>query len=244
VASGNTIKPFASTYITDTNFQFEATAQATITVSDNGTATDADGILSGPGLSKTGTGTYAVTNASFLQGLVFTPTAVAPGASRTTNFNLIVTDLKAGLSDSNDRNSVLVEGPSQNYQPLIAGTWGPQTLASGATDTPLSGVTISDTNPNANVNAKLSVSGGTLSGSSLIDNGNGTYSTAARSPQVLTQELQSVVFTPAPLASGQASQNFDIRMDISDGIGSATDTQTVINEVQASAVTPCPRPRP
>jgi hypothetical protein len=59
---GNTIRPFATTNITDTNFAYSAKDVATIKITDAGVLTDADGLLTGPGISKPpGTiGTYTL----------------------------------------------------------------------------------------------------------------------------------------------------------------------------------------
>ncbi len=74
-----TLMPFATTAVTDSG---SGTVSATITLSSNGVLTDADGVLSGTGLSKTAgqSGTYtltATTPASLtaeLDALKFTPT--------------------------------------------------------------------------------------------------------------------------------------------------------------------------
>ena len=119
-ASGNTIRPFATTTIADTNFAYSAKDTATIKLTDGGVLTDADGLLTGPGLSKTpGTvGTYTLSNADYaytigyqLQNLVFTPSAVAAGLTRTTAFELDVTDAKANLTTTDTKTSVLQFGP-------------------------------------------------------------------------------------------------------------------------------------
>jgi Glycosyl hydrolases family 16/Domain of unknown function (DUF4214) len=77
-----------------------AATGAGITLSSGGAATDADGILSGPGLTKTGIGMYSlaatgpISLGAELRALAFISTAhqVAPGHSVATSFDLTVTD--------------------------------------------------------------------------------------------------------------------------------------------------------
>ena len=80
-----TITPFSGVTISDPDF--DASETVTITLTAGGLPSDANGTLSGAGLTKTGTGTYTLTAGApaavtaALQALVFTPTAheVAPG---------------------------------------------------------------------------------------------------------------------------------------------------------------------
>jgi hypothetical protein len=252
---GSTIRPFAPASIHDSNFGYNTTLTSTITVTDGGTPTDADGLLTGTGLSKTGVGTYTLTGSPYsysassaLESLLFTPTAVAAGATRTTSFQVAVNDAGANLASQTDNTtSVLVYGNDPMSKPLIAGTWGPQTVASGATIDPFSGATVSDLNSAATESATLTVSGGgSLSGSGLTDNGNGTYTIAKASPQSVTSTLNALVYTPPALASGQTTNNADIRLDVTDGTATATDTNTSITETATSPgpVTGDPGPVP
>ena len=130
VASGATLRPFASVRLVDINLTYTARDAGTITLTDAaGNPTDADGLLTGPGLGKTGIGTYALAAASYydlqnnLQGLVFTPAAVAAGGTRTTTFSLHVSDIATTLATDDNATSVLVIGPApMPTPPLIAGT--------------------------------------------------------------------------------------------------------------------------
>lgn len=104
---------FASTKVTgpDTG----ASTGATITLTADGTAIDANGVLSGSGLTHTGVGTYtlAATNPATLTGeldaLSFTPTAhqVASGSIVTTVFTLLATE---GSASSSATSSVSAQG--------------------------------------------------------------------------------------------------------------------------------------
>jgi len=196
VASGATLRPFASVRLADYNLTYNARDAGTITLTDaSGNATDADALLTGPGLGKTGIGTYALAAASYydlqnnLQGLVFTPAAVAAGSTRTTTFGLHVTNVASTLATDDNTTSVLVIGPAPK-PPLIAGTSADQTVAPGNAISPFNGVTVSDTNVNPQDSATLTVSGGgTLSGAGLVAGSAGVYTIAATSPGALTAIL-------------------------------------------------------
>ena len=100
------IAVFTGVTVTDAG---SATASATIELDGtNGLATDADGVLSGAGLTKTGTGTYslaAVSPASLtseLQALSFTPTLgqVVVGNTVSTRVALAINDSDGSVSTS------------------------------------------------------------------------------------------------------------------------------------------------
>ncbi len=98
------IKPFAGVTITD----LDPADSATIVLSSNGDITDADGTLSGTGLTKTGTGTYSLVSVTpallttQLQTISFTPTKgqVANGGSVATGIALAVNDTDGSASAS------------------------------------------------------------------------------------------------------------------------------------------------
>jgi Glycosyl hydrolases family 16 len=91
------VAPFGA--ITVGDFDNSTAIRVDITLTSGGAATDSDGILSGPGLTKTGIGMYSLTATSptslgaELRALAFTATAhqVAPGRGVATSFNLTVT---------------------------------------------------------------------------------------------------------------------------------------------------------
>jgi len=241
-ASGSTIRPFGAVQVNDDNYNtyyYNYSAPKTtafITVTDAGIPTDADGLLSGIGLGKTGVGTYTITEAanytvqSYLSGLVFTSTAVLPGGTRSTAFELNVKDTGTALSTDDKTTSVLVIGPGAG-PPLIAGTSGDQTVTSDKSISPFSGVTISDTNANPLDSATLTVSGGgTLSGDGLIAGAPGVYTVSATSPTNLTSVLDKISLIP-PALNNQPSATLKITLSVADGTQTATDTKTMIKEV-------------
>ena len=101
-----TLAPFAGVMVTDPDAT--TTTSATIVLSHDGAATDADGVLAGSGLTRTGVGTYAVAFTSpanltaELRALTFTPTArqVNPGNNVVTLFDLAVNDSDGSTSKS------------------------------------------------------------------------------------------------------------------------------------------------
>jgi hypothetical protein len=245
---GNSIRPFATTNISDTNFAYSAKDTATIKITDGGAPTDADGLLTGPGLSKTpGTaGTYTLSNLNYaymigseLQNLVFTPTQVAAGQTRTTAFELDVNDPKANLTTTDTNTSVLQFGPAAT--PIIAGTLAGQTVAVGNVIKPFASVTVSDGNavPNDLVTISLlnaagaaSDANGTLSGTGLTETaaGSGVYVLSAASPAAITAQLDALTFTPAALASGQTSVTTKFKLDVSDAGQTTSDSTTAVTE--------------
>ncbi len=107
--SGNdatVLVPFGNVTVTDADTA--TTTSATITLSFNGAATDADGVLSGAGLTKTATGTYSLAFTSpanltaELKALKFTPTAhqVGVGSTVATAFDLSINDTDGSTSAS------------------------------------------------------------------------------------------------------------------------------------------------
>jgi hypothetical protein len=83
-------------------YSYNAKDSATITITDGGKATDADGLLTGPGLSKTGVGTYSLgpdyvyNIQNELHELSFQTVALA--AEQHPEFELDVTDTTSNLT--------------------------------------------------------------------------------------------------------------------------------------------------
>lgn len=238
VASGTALRPFASARIADDTQGYDARTTGMITLTDDtGTPSDAGGALAGPGLTKTGVGTYTLASGSSyamqnnLQSLLFTPTAVAGGGTRTTGFDLSVSDAASTLTVDAKGATVQVSGPStMPTAPFIAGTSG-RTVAVGNGLSPFNGVTVSDSNAKPLVSATLTVSGGgTLSGTGLVASGDGVYTLPAAAPAALTASLQKLTFTAAAL-DGRDSATSTIKLDIADGAQVASDSQTAITAV-------------
>ena len=140
--------PFASVGVTDPDFG--ALESTTITLIDaQGAATDADGALTGAGLTETAVGTYTLAAASpaaltsELEGLQFTPTInqAAPGQSVTIGFNLAVTD-DQGATTLDSTTSLTVTAAAGG---VIQGTVGDDYLVGTAGNDIFDGLGGSDT---------------------------------------------------------------------------------------------------
>jgi len=242
VSSGTALRPFAAASVADNNPDFNAQAAGTITVTDEaGAPSDAGGVLAGPGLTKTGIGTYALSSGSAfafqsnLQSLVFTSAALPGGETRTTKFNLNVTDTATKLASS-DTASVQVVGPAAApVPPLVAGLPPDQKVIPGNAISPFRSVTVSDSNPNPKVSATLTLSGGgTLSGAGLIAGSAGSYTVATTSPAALTATLGKLSFA-TPALGDRSSAASTIKLDIADGAQVASGFQTTITAAPAAS---------
>ena len=251
-ASTSTIRPFATTKLQDADFNFSGTDTATITVIDDSTGqpTDADGLLTGPGLSKTGVGTYSIPNpdlwfniASELQGLVFTPTVLGTGVTKTVNFDLAATDTKAKLTNKDSTTSVEVSGPAQTpVAPMIAGTAAGQTVAPGNVIDPFSAVTVSDANVSPSPMDTVSITvadatgtatdgNGTLTGAGLTEASPGVYTLAAATPATITTKLDNLTFHPTGTGSPPTTTSFKLQAtNVGDAMTTTDTTTTVIDQ--------------
>lgn len=243
-----TATPFSAVTIADSNGQQDS---ATITLTAGGAATDADGLLSGTGLTHTGAGLYTLASATpaslttALEGLVFTPTAhqVAPGSTMTTNFALAVADTGGG-SAADSTTSVVATAATDT--PTITGTAAGQTTTDLGAVQPFSGVTIAD--PDFGVTPTVTItlrSGGSatdadgaLSGTGLSKTGVGTY-TLTDTPATLTSELRALSFAPThdQVAAGQS---VDTEFDVLAAVGafSASDSSTTVNATDVACFCP------
>ena len=175
-----TDQPFAGVTITDANSSPEAET-LTITLTNDGVATDADGTLSGTGLSQTGTGTYTLVASSAGRGdrgtgsLVFTPTAHTrwrPADTVTTAFTIQATDTAGGTS-SNSTTTVGVT--AINDPPVITAAPSPTVIGGAAFVVLDSGLTVTDPSSSTLDSATVSIGAGFASGDmlSFINTGNG-----------------------------------------------------------------------
>jgi RTX calcium-binding nonapeptide repeat (4 copies) len=225
-----TDQPFSAATITDPNGNQSETL--TFTLSNGGTATDADGMLSGTGLTQSGTGTYtlsapnAATATSELEALVFTPTPhqVIPGNSVTTGFKLAVTD---GVGQSASDSTTTVLAIAVNDLPTISGTVTGQTVNDDATTQPFATTTISDPDFGATETVTITLTAGgvasdangMLSGAGLTRTGVGTYTLATGTPAEVTAELQALMFTPTPHeVTPGSSVTTGMTISVTDGI--------------------------
>jgi hypothetical protein len=185
------LNPFSATAVTDPDTG--AATSASITLTSGGVATDADGLLSGTGLTKTGTGTYtlaATTPGSLsteLQALSFAPTAHqgAPGSSVTTSFGLIVAEGTATTSAS-----TTLTATAQNTAPTITGLSAIESGTDAASLNPFSATTVTDPDTGAATSASITLTSGgvatdadgIVSGTGLTKTGAGTYTLGATTP--------------------------------------------------------------
>ena len=239
VSDNATVQPFSNVVISDAAGESES---ATLTVKAGGTASDADGLLSGAGLTKTGTGTYTLAAASpaglqsALRALVFTPTAhqVAPGSTVTTGFTIAVSDAGGGAA-TNSATTVVATASAD--APTITGTVAGQTTTDQVAVQPFSGVTIGEVDFGAMPTVSITIrdggvatdADGVLSGTGLTKTGVGTYALAAATPATLTSEIDALTFTPARdvVPVGQVvTDEFDIL--VSSGGLMTSDTRTTV----------------
>ena len=144
VASGGQLDPFASVQVSDGNYGSIPALDETITITDSGVATDADGLLTGNGLSKTGTGTYVLSgyNSYRLSSLVFSTTQGS--GTRTAVLSLAATDSSTGYTSTDSGTTVQIIGQTTtggggNPPHLIILPAGDQTYSAVSSDTVLAG---------------------------------------------------------------------------------------------------------
>jgi plastocyanin len=235
------LSPLATISITDPDLG--ATEAVTLTLTSGGIATDANGTLSGAGLSKTGVGTYTLaagspgTVSAELAALSFTPTAhqVVPGQSVTTGLTLAVSN-DSGAAVTNTSTQIIAT--AVNDAPVIGGTRSGQATSDEARLAPLTAVSITDPDFGASEAVTLTLTSGgvatdangTLSGAGLTKTGVGTYIVAAGSPSAVTAELAALVFTPTAheVAPGQSVATGITVAVSNDGGAAVTDSTTSI----------------
>ena len=208
VSDITTVTPFAEVTISDPDVGPSETV--TITLTAGGTPSDANGVLSGAGLTETGanTGIYTLATgtpdavSAALRALVFTPAAheVAPGSTVTTGLTLSVDDGLAG-SPVTDTTTTVIATAVGNAPSIIlpAATTG---VPNQVQSTPFAGVVIADTSIRHPTTVTVTLSdpaGGALSnlGGGSYDNGTGVYTIVGTAVEV-TAALEALVFTPAP----------------------------------------------
>ena len=125
--------------------------------------------------------------------------------------------------------------------PTISGTVAAQPTTSEALVHPFSAVTITDPNSGATDTLTITLSGadGTLSGTGLINDGDGVYTLAAAAPATINTELNALAFTPTAGAPGTGSTTAFALSDLSSAYATPTvnTTTTVIDTDPAAAPT-------
>ena len=149
VAAGQGISPFMGVSVNDdlgVVFFGPINVDTTIVITDNGVATDADGTLSGPYLTKTGIGTYQLDKTiayvipSELSNLTFTSSPLSANTTRTDVFTLTVADdnpgqfVSSGLTSTAVGRTVTTYGPeTSDVTPVTIGS-GPDALVLSISD--------------------------------------------------------------------------------------------------------------
>ena len=216
----------------------------------------ANGVLSGPGLfsQNPGSGIYQLSGTPYaittdLRQLVFTPTVgeTAIGATVKTTFTLTDTALPGG-SASDATTSVVAT--AVHATPTVTGT-GEIFANDHATLSPFAGVVVGDTDVGATDSAiivdKSGGADGRLTGGGLtpVNGFAGEYMLAATTPDQLTAELQSLVFTPT---AGQvdvgASVATDLQLNVFDAASNLEGTGSEALNVTAIAAPPTITPGP
>ena len=241
-----TINPFGSATVSDATTN--AADSATITLDVNNAPSDANGALSGAGLTETSPGVYTLAATSpaaltaELQSLVFTP--VAGTAATSTSIALDVAN-QAGLqatatTNLSDTPATAPSNPGTTAAPMIAGIASGESTTGSATINPFGSATVSDATTNAadsatitlDVNNAPSDANGALSGAGLTETSPGVYTLAATSPAALTAELQSLVFTPV---AGAAATSTSIALDVANQAGLQATATTNLSDTPATA---------
>ena len=231
VADNGTIRPFASVLVLQPGSS--PTETATITLSAAGVASDADGLLAGTGLTRTGVGTYVLAAGSpmavtaALRALVFTPTAnqVTPGASVTTGFSLSVSD---GAQASLDT-VTSVQAVSINDTPTISGTLAHQMTSDTVPIYPFAAVAIGDADVGQTETATVSFAAadGTVSdGTGTVEAGR--YAVSGTTSQVQAA-LRGLAFAPTiGLAPPGLTVTTGFNLAVNDGFTTAVDSTTSV----------------
>ncbi len=229
-----TVAPLSGTTVSDADHN--ASESATLTLTDaSGMASDANGVLSGAGVTKTGTGTYLVSGSpanvtTVLDAATFTPTPheAAPGTSVTTTVTLAVTSDGSAPVTSTTVLSVL----QSETPPTLTDPGAHAIVSTGGTVSPFGLVSVTDPDYGATEQARIVVTGGgTLSGAGLSGGTNGTY-TASGSPAAVTATLRGLSFTP-PAAPGSAT----LSLSVADAYGgTASDTPITVTSSNSAPV--------
>jgi plastocyanin len=200
-----TRKLFITTTITDPS----GNVSVVIKLTSGGVASDADGLLTGTGLTKTGVGTYNLSSTTpaaittELKNLVFTPTAhqVAVGSTVTTGISVAATDTSTSATTTTTGNVVVT---AVNTAPTVQGLNSDNIDDESGPTAVFAGVTVTDPDKDASTSATITLTSGgmvtdangLLSGTGLTKSGVGVYTLSATTPSDLSAELAALNFTP------------------------------------------------
>lgn len=224
------ISPFQGVTIADPNSN--ATDSLTIGISVGGSG----GTLSGTGITGGANGIYTITGTpdtitSELDGSVFVPNAGLPNTVTTTT--LALTDVSNAFATPVVDATTTVINTDPAVAPTIAGTVADQNTTSEAPITPFANVVVGDVNSGAMDTLVISMdgTGGTLSGTGVTDNGDGTYTIMDTAANV-TADLQAAVFVAAAGPDNSLNTSILTLTDTSDAYQNpVTDSTTTVNDI-------------
>jgi hypothetical protein len=225
---GTPAAPFAGYSVIDPDVGASETLTFTVETNLFG-ATDANGTLSGGGITKTGTGTYTLVGtpaavSTALGTITFTPVAPTTQAPTFNYVNLSVSD---GIVTTPATTLLSIS----SGLPIFSGTVGGQNLAPGGTIVPFAGVTVADSYTLQSfaitvldASSLPTDAAGTLSGPGLSQSGTGTYTLTAGSPGAVTTALEALRFTGS--ASGG---NVTLELSAFDGTATVNNYDTTLS---------------
>ena len=172
--------------------------------------------------------------AAQLTGLAFTPT---PGAANQgSTFTYSVTDGAGNVSTGTAALDIGAAGA-----PTLAGTHASSTSAE-APVMPFTGVVLADPNRGTDtLTIMLENGGGTLAGTGLVVNTDGSY-TLSGSAATVTQQLDALSFTPTAPPAGTSATTTFVLSDATSAGTSVTDAGTSVTDSAVGAPPPPPAP--
>ncbi|MCG6122851.1 MAG: DUF4347 domain-containing protein [Microvirga sp.] len=239
-----TISPFAAATVADPDGP-DTPLTVTVTIEDaaRGGFTTLAGFVDQGGGLYVFAGTQAEAQAA-LRALVFTPAQnrVAPGASETTSFAIVVDDGAETVSAT-----AQVETTSVNDAPLLDGLALGQTTTDAATIAPFAAATIVDPDSGQPITVSVTLddvargvfTAASLTASGFADQGGGVYALTAADAATAQAALRALVYAPAAnrLAVGD-SEVSTFTVTVSDGVaatvvGTASVEATSVNDAPA-----------
>ena len=209
--------PFAAAVVTDPDVGARETITLTL-LNESGQPTDANGALSGVGLTKTGLGTYALAAGApsavtaALEAVTFTPTPhqVAAGGTVATSLAVTLGDGTVFVTDATTSVVATASATGGGGAPTITVSAPAQASDNGARIKLFAGVAVGGFAADARDaltivlrggDGKATDANGILTGAGLTRTGMGTYALAATNPATLTRELEALTFAPSRMGA-------------------------------------------